>query len=123
MANEKFNIVHQAYIILSDTDKRNQYDAGSDMLFARATVSAQWERFIKPMNNNDIINAREEYQNSEQEKNDILREYKNGKGSMIHILNHLPFMRSEDQNRVIAVINDMVTAGSVEKFKIKKIPK
>lgn len=122
-ANEKFNIVHQAYLILSDAEKRSQYDAGSDLLFAKATVAAQWEHFIKPMTNNDINDARKKYQNSEDEKNDILREYKLGKGSMIHMLNNLPFMRIEDEQRVLGIIDEMVVAGLVEKMKIKKIPK
>lgn len=122
-ANEKFNIVHQAYLILSDPEKRSQYDAGSDLLFAKATVAAQWEHFIKPMTSNDITDACEKYQNSEIEKNDILREYKAGKGSMIHMLNNLPFMRFEDEERVLKIINDMIKVGLVEKIKIKKIPK
>lgn len=122
-ANQKFNIIHQAYLILSDTEKRSQYDAGSSLLFAKATVAAQWEHFIKPMTNNDVTDACKKYQNSENERKDIQREYIAGKGSMTHMLNNLPFMRIEDVERVLGVINDMVKAGIIEKFKIKKIPK
>lgn len=122
-ANDKFNIVHQAYMILSDSEKRSQYDNGSDLLFAKATVAAQWEIFIKPITNDDIDKAREKYQNSEQENTDIRRKYRNGKRSMIHMFNNLPFMRIEDESRIIGVINKMVSDGLVEKFKIKKISK
>lgn len=122
-ANENFNIVHQAYVVLSNAELRNQYDNGSDVLFAKATVAAKWERFIKPITKNDIENARNKYQNSKQEKDDILREYKIGKGSMTHMLNNLPFMRREDEQRVIGIINDLINEKLAEKFKIKKIPK
>lgn len=122
-ANQKFTIIHQAYLILSDAEKRSQYDDGRDLLFAKATVAAQWEHFIKPITNNDVNDARKKYQKSEQERNDILREYKVGRGSMTHMLNNLPFMRMVDEERVIGIINDMVNAGIIEKFKIKKIPK
>lgn len=110
-------------MVLSDIEKRSKYDAGSDLLFAKATVAAQWEHFIKPMTNNDISHAQRKYQNSEQEKNYILREYKIGKGSMVHMMNNLPFMRIEDEQRVICIINEMINDGLVEKLKIKKISK
>lgn len=122
-ANEKFNIVHQAYLILSDAEKRIQYDAKPDLLFAKTTIAAQWEFFVRPMTSTDIDDARQKYQNSENEKNDIVREYNLGKGSMIHMMNNLPFMRIEDEQRVLGIINELVNDGLIEKMKIKKIPK
>lgn len=110
-------------MILSDTTKRIQYDAGSDLLFAKATISAQWEHFVKPMKSSDIDNARNKYQNSNEEECDILREYQVGNGSMTHMLNNIPFMRIEDEARIIGIINEMVKMGRVNKLKIKKIAK
>lgn len=123
-ANEKFSIIHQAYSLLSDTERRAQYDAGSNVVFANATVFAQWEYFIKPISDNDYDNARKKYQNSEKERLDILREYKRGNGSMIHMLNNIPFMRIEEEKRIIGVITAMMNDGTIkEKLKIKKIQK
>lgn len=122
-ANEKFNILHQAYLILSDAEKRIQYDATPDLLFAKATVAAQWEFFVRPMTGTDIDDARKKYQNSENEKYDIIREFKLGKGSMIHMMNNLPFMRYEDEPRILAIINELVNDGFIEKMKIRKLPK
>lgn len=110
-------------MILSDTAKRNEYDAGSDLLFARATATAQWVHFVKPLNNNDVDNARKKYQNSNEEKYDILREYHAGNGSMTHLLNNVPFMRIEDEPRIICIINELVKMGRAKKMKIKKISK
>lgn len=123
-ANEKFSIIHQSYTVLSNIEKRAQYDAGSNVVFANATVFAQWEYFIKPINDNDIDNARKKYQNSEKERLDILQEYKRGNGSMIHILNNIPFMRIEDEQRIKGIITAMMNNGIIkEKIKIKKIHK
>lgn len=38
-AKEKFSIIHQAYVVLSDSNKKQQYDNGCDVLFANATKS------------------------------------------------------------------------------------
>lgn len=123
-AVEKFNVIHQAYNILCDAEKRAKYDAGSNILFCNASMSAQWEYFIKPISDEDVNNAREKYQNSENEKRDIQREYKQGNGSMVHMLNNIPFMRIEDEQRVIDIINEMINDGTItEKMKIKKILK
>lgn len=122
-ANEKFNILHQAYVILSDPDKKKQYDAGSIVLFTKPTISARWDHFLNPVTQNAIDTARQKYQNSHEEECDIMREYNNGKGSMTHLMNNLPFMRREDESRVIAIIMRMIDMGRVEKFQIKKLPK
>lgn len=122
-ANEKFSILHQAYVILSDPDKKKQYDTGSIVLFSKPTISAQWEHFIEPVTENALDIARKRYQNTCKEESDIIREFNKGKGSMTHMLNNLPFMRIEDETRIIAIIMRMVDMGRVEKFRIKKIPK
>lgn len=72
-AKNKFNIIHNAYSILSDASKKKQYDSGINVLFARATVAAMWENYLKPVNTSDIENARKKYQGSIAEKNDIMR--------------------------------------------------
>lgn len=47
IANEKFALVYQAYRVLSDVQERKKYDNGSDIFFAKATKSAEWESFLK----------------------------------------------------------------------------
>lgn len=122
-SKEKFSIVHQAYVILTDTQKRQQYDNGIDILFGKATQTAEWESFLKPVPNTIINSARLKYQNSVNERNDIEREFQAGKGSMTHRLNNLPFMRTEDEQRIIKLIETLIAEGSIPKRKIKKIAK
>ncbi|XP_031637841.1 J domain-containing protein CG6693-like [Contarinia nasturtii] len=122
-AGEKFNIIHNAYTILSQPEKKKLYDEGRDVLFTRKTIAAGWEIYMKPVQNNDIEQAKKMYQGSKKEEEDLIREFKAGKGSLTHILNNLPFMRVEDENRIIETINDLVYQGKLPKIKIKKIRK
>lgn len=122
-AQEKFSIVHKAYCILSDAQERKKYDDGFNVLFDKATKSAAWEHFLKPTTNQDINEAKSLYQNSSKEQKDVEREYRNGKGSMTHLLNTIPFMRYEDEPRITEIIKISIAEGRVQKFKIKKIKK
>lgn len=122
-AKEKFNIIHNAYSILSDTTKKALYDNGSCVLFTKATIAAQWENFLKEVNNADINNARKKYQGSNAEKNDLVREFTIGRGSMTHLINNIPFMRIEDQERIMEIIKALMDTGEVPKIPIKKIRK
>lgn len=94
-ASAKFAIIHNAYSVLSDPEKKQLYDGGSDILYTKTTRSAQWEHYLKPMNDVDIESARKAYQNSESEEMDVIREFTAGNGSLTHLLNNIPFMRAE----------------------------
>lgn len=122
-AKEKFTILHQAYVILSNIHERQLYDDGSDIMFGKATKSAEWEHFLKPTTDTEINNARLRYQNSSEEENDIRREFQAGGGSMTHILNRLPFMRIDDESRIVNIIKRLTAAGKIPVQKIKKIAK
>lgn len=123
MASEKFNIIHAAYTILSDVGKRKEYDECSNVVFARATMTAQWVHYLKPVSSDGFETARNRYQGSDEEKKDIAREYVVGNGSMTYLLNTIPFMRIEDESRIIALIKELIADRCVEKLTIKKIAK
>lgn len=115
--------MHQAYSILSNVDKKLKYDEGNEILFSKATVAAQWEYYLKPVSLIDFKEAREKYKGSAIEKEDIAKAFKEGNGSLIHIFNNIPFMRYEDEVRVIGIINELISNGLLPKMKIKKLKK
>lgn len=124
MAAEKFNIIHQAYIVLSNPETRNKYNvSGSKVLFARPTIAGEWEKYLKTITVDDFNNASSSYKGSDQEKVEILKEFVNGKGSMVHILNNVPFLRPTDEQRIIKLIQEAIEAGEVARLPIKKLPK
>lgn len=122
-AKNKFNIIHNAYSILTDATKKREYDNGSNVLFTKATQSAQWERHLKPVTQADIDDAKNRYQGSDKEKNDLMCEFVRGNGSMTHMLNNVPFMRVEDEYRIIEIIKDVMEKNELPKIPIKKIRK
>lgn len=124
LSAEKFNIIHQAYMILSNAESRMKYDAeGSKVIFARATMAAEWENYLKTTNVDDLINASTSYKGSAEERADILKEAIAGNGSMIHILNNIPFMRKEDETRIIQIIQEAFITEEIPRIAIKKLPK
>lgn len=121
-AREKFHNLYQAYSILVDPDTRQMYDAGAThTLFAKQTIAAKWECYIRTIESVDIDNARNNYQGSDAEIRDVLREIVNGKGSMTHLFNTIPFMRYEDEQRMIDLIKNAIKLGKIPKMSIRKI--
>lgn len=124
ISKEKFAILHQSYVVLSEPNERKLYDEGNDIVFStKATMTAEWKRFLKPVSSDDIGNARLRYQNSKEEQCAIKREYVAGKGSLTHMLNTVPFMRAEDESRVIGIIQQLINSKDVPAYKLKKIRK
>lgn len=124
IANEKFNILHQAYSILSNPETKKLYDTGNtNILFSKPTNVGKWEHHIAPLTSLAIENARRKYQGSDAEKTDILRETLIGKGSMTHLLNTIPFIRIEDEPRIIHFIKESMEWGKIPKVPIRKMRK
>lgn len=124
LAAERFNIIHQAYVILSNTESKKRYDdEGSNMLFARATAAAEWENYLKVVTDEDITNASNSYKGSAKERADILKEFVNGNGSIMHIMNNVPFTRRDDEPRIMEIIQNAIKNQDMPNIKIKKLPK
>lgn len=122
-ACEKFNIIHNAYSILSDPEKKQLYDSGSKVLFSNVTIAARWEHYLKPVDNNALEVARKKYRESNAEEEDIIREFKNGNGSLTHLLNTVPFMRVEDESRIVDLLRNLMVNGKIPKSTIKRLRK
>lgn len=122
VALEKFALLHQAYSILSNPESKKLYDSG-EVLFEKPTITGTWEKYVKPINDRDIECARAKYQNSTAEENDIIREFVIGRGSITHLLNTIAFMRSEDETRIIGIIQRSMNIGRIPKMPIRKLRK
>lgn len=122
-ACEKFNIIHNAYSILSDPIKKQSYDAGSDVLFCSITIAARWEKYLKPIEVDEIQAARNQYRGSKEEEADLIREFKNGNGSLTFLLNTIPFMRMEDEARIVDLLRDLMAKGMIPRTTIKRLRK
>ncbi|XP_031637570.1 J domain-containing protein CG6693-like [Contarinia nasturtii] len=122
LANEKFNILHQAYSILANPETKILYDTGKlQFFFSKPTIVGKWEHYVAPLTSSAIESARQKYQGSVSEETDIIREFTIGKGSMTHLFNTIPFMRTEDEARIIHVIKECMQSGSIPKISIRKM--
>lgn len=122
IANDKFSIVHQAYSILANPETKKLYDSGeTHVLFSKPTIAGKWEQHIRPVTSVDIENARNKYQGTIADKNDVVREFLIGKGSMTHLFNTIPFMRYEDESRIIHMIKECMETGAIKKIPIRKM--
>lgn len=93
--------------------------AGGNVSVIEETVP--WEHYLKHVNQEHIYAARNEYQGLEREDRALIREVKIGNGSMTHLLNTIPFMRVEDENRIIESIRELMSSGKIPKLFIKRI--
>lgn len=122
IASEKFKILHQAYLVLANPQTKKAYDAcDSKTLPTKPTVYGHWEHYFHTVDSNDIDNARAKYQGSPAEENDIIREIVIGKGSLTHLSNNIPFMRNEDEPRIMEIIKRGMEIGKIPKMVIRKI--
>lgn len=119
----KFNIIHNAYAILSDPIKKSQYDAGSNVLFSNITIAARWENYMRPIDDGEVYATRNKYQGSKKEEEDLIREFTLGNGSLTHLLNTIPFMRYEDEVRIVDLLKNFMADGKIPKTTIKRLRK
>lgn len=121
-AKEKFHVLHEAYSILVNPETKKLYDSGtSHTLFVKSTIAAKWDKYIRTINSTDMEHARKNYQGSDEEKKDIFREILTGKGSITHLFNVIPFMRYEDEQRIIEIIRSGIKSGDIPKVSIRKM--
>lgn len=123
VASEKFTVIHQCYAILTNETTKKQYDDGdTDVIFTKKSRSGLWEQHLKPVSDDDFEQAARTYKNSTKEKEDIIREVVNGNGSMKHLLNTIPYMRIEDQPRILSIIAELTVEKKISNtIKMKKL--
>lgn len=90
---------------------------------SKATVAGRWNQYLRPIDKEEINKVREDCHRSIKERKDLLREFVAGNGSMTQCLNKIPFMRVEDEARMIEIIKEAIAKTEIPKIPIKKIPK
>lgn len=103
--------------------KKQSYDSGSNVLFSKVSIAARWENYLKTIDMKEIQAARDAYLGSNAEEGDLAREFVTGKGSLTHLLNTIPFMRVEDEDRTIEKLRYHKENGKIPNLSIKCLRK
>ncbi|KAH8382150.1 hypothetical protein KR009_002072 [Drosophila setifemur] len=123
-ATEKFKVLSKLYQILTDTQKRALYDEqgvidddddGDSKLSSWLDL---WSKIFKPITEETINNYEREYVDSELERTDIRKAYLGGKGCINYLMNHVPFMKVEDEPRIKEIVSGWIAKDEVPEFKI-----
>ncbi|QRV87702.1 DnaJ domain protein [Ceratobasidium sp. AG-Ba] len=122
-ASTTFQQIGFAYAVLSDAKRRKRYDAtgsadpGIDDL---ADGEDAWERYFQEMfdtvTRKQLDEMRQAYQGSDEERSDLRDAYLAGKGSIEHIMDAIPHSTFEDESRLVALVNDMIDAGELQRL-------
>ncbi|XP_030563915.1 J domain-containing protein CG6693 [Drosophila novamexicana] len=121
-STEKFKVLSKIYQVLTDTQKRALFDEqgiiDDDDEGKLTNWLDLWSNIFKPLTEEDISKFEKEYIGSELERTDIKKAYLGGKGCMNYIMNHVPFMKVEDEPRFKEIVAAMIAADEVPEYKI-----
>ncbi|CAG8583017.1 701_t:CDS:2 [Ambispora gerdemannii] len=122
--SRKFQALSFAYHVLSTPAKREKYDRTgetSDDLFEDG-VKYGWDAYFKDLWN-DIVNAesieafRDKYQNSAEERKDLLDSYEKHEGDMDRIMADIPCSTADDEARFCKIIKEAIAADQIRSYK------
>lgn len=122
-STEKFKLLTKLYNVMIDEGKRSLYDEkgiidDDDESSSLSDWIKFWNSIFKPITEEDIEKYEKEYRFSEQEKLDIKRSYIQGKGCINHLMNSVPFLRTEDESRLQTIVQDMIKSNEVPSYPI-----
>ena len=121
-STEKFKVLGKLYSVLTDKNKKALYDdkgvIDDDDERDLSSWLELWRSVFKPITNEDIQNYEKNYRGSEQEEIDIRKAYLNGKGCINFMMNHVPFMAVEDEDRIQGIVHKWIDAGEVPEHKM-----
>ncbi|KAJ5899296.1 hypothetical protein N7495_004040 [Penicillium taxi] len=118
-ANSQFQKIAFAYGILSDDARRRAYDDTG-----RTTdAEFEWADFVREqfkavISDDMIIDFKNKYQGSDEEKNDLLDAYVKSKGNMGKIYQSIMLSNPlDDEHRFREIIDKAIADGEVDSFK------
>ena len=125
---EKFPKVQFAYSILSDPQRRQRYDQTGSLAESEVDAGFNWKEYFDSINTKISIEMidedRAKYQNSKEERDDILSNFVYYEGDFLklfELIPHLEFTESEE-NRVFKIVEESMFqpefSSSLEKHAI-----
>ncbi|GAC94909.1 hypothetical protein PHSY_002482 [Pseudozyma hubeiensis SY62] len=122
-AIQQFQKIGFAYAVLSDEVRRRKFDnTGStkELMVGEGDADFDWNEYFKELWTGEVSRQtldefKKKYQDSEEEKEDILAAYEETEGDLAGIFEHVPcseFLADED--RFVRIIDDAIEAGEIK---------
>jgi len=119
LATEKFQCLSKVYNILSDKDKKLQYDKTGELDMEDDNMDWLniWKTLFKPIEEQDIVNFIKQYKGSEEELEDLKRAYLSSKGKLNLVFNMVMCCNVlDDEERFSQIIHGWIDKGEVPDY-------
>ncbi|KAH9491415.1 DnaJ sub C member 9 [Bulinus truncatus] len=120
VATLKFQILGQVYNILSDDDRRAEYDQTGTIDEVSADQDRDWEQYWRllfpKISQKDIEEFTAKYQGSEEELEDLKSIYLSSEGDMDIIMNNVLCSNLEDEDRFADILKKLIKEGVLPDF-------
>lgn len=120
--NQQFQKIGFAYAVLSDEVRRRKFDStGStrELMFGEGQDDFDWNEYFKTLwtgevSRQSLDDFKQKYQNSEDEKEDIISAYQDTDGDLGSIFEHVPCCEFlADEQRFISIIDQAIEQGEL----------
>ncbi|XP_073943067.1 dnaJ homolog subfamily C member 9 isoform X2 [Choristoneura fumiferana] len=109
LCDKYFNTTN-LYDVLGITEKSTEKEVDRDW-------TIYWRLLFKKITEEDIIAYEKEYIGSEEERKDLKVAYLAGKGDMDYIVDQVQFARTEHEERLKSILNEMIKKGEIPSYK------
>ncbi|SPO47610.1 related to DnaJ protein [Moesziomyces antarcticus] len=122
-AIQQFQKIGFAYAVLSDEVRRRKFDntgSTAELMFGEGDADFDWNDYFKQLWTGEVSRQtlddfKRKYQNSSDEKDDILEAYNDTNGDLAGIFDHVPCCEFvADEARFVALIDDAIAAGELQ---------
>ncbi|CED83956.1 Molecular chaperone (DnaJ superfamily) [Phaffia rhodozyma] len=118
----KFQQVGYAYAVLKDETRRKRYDTTgrtNEGDFLTQGEEMGWEAYFAEVfdvvDRASLDEMKKSYQESSEERTDLLEAYRSSSGSLPTIMDHIPHSTFVDEARFISLINQAIKKGDIER--------
>lgn len=121
--NQQFQKIGFAYAVLSDEVRRRKFDStGStrELMFGEGQDDFDWNEYFKTLWTGEVSRQtldefKQKYQNSDDERQDILAAYQETEGELSSIFEHVPCCEFiADEQRFIDIIQQAIKEGDLQ---------
>ncbi|SNX87127.1 related to DnaJ protein [Melanopsichium pennsylvanicum] len=123
---KQFQKIGFAYAVLSDEVRRRKFDntgSTAQLMFGESDDNYDWNEYFKELwtgqvSRQALDDFKKKYQNSVEEKQDILAAYQATNGDLAAMFDHVPCCEFiVDEKRFITIIDDAIKEGEIKETK------